>query len=435
MIKSSHSKPLKFLLTIGLTLILPACGGSSGDPLIPPADPDGDATPAPSVPQNVQVVAGDGDSSEVQNAVSWTVDPDATDYTVYWDNAAGVTESSSVVVPALEGTGLIVHSDVDVLAGNTYHYRVQASSADGSSGLSNEVSGTPQRSITGNQLNDVAWNGVDTLVAIGDSGVILSSPNGTMDGWTDVSVVNVPETLTGVTWESVNSQFLVVGAGSTVLTGDGFTWVQQDLGNLLGSRNLEDVAWLGNRYIAVGNNGTVITSNGDGSSWTLQDPGVNQGGSSFDGVASNSNQIVIVGTSGTILTSIDAITWTEQQTPTNNDLNDITWDGNQFVVVGSNDTVLTSPDGSTWTSQVPGTSNINFVAVTQWDAGVPASAVLAIVGSSGTFVVNPDANPGSIIRTGTTQQLGGMTWVDDGIAPAYFVIVGNDGTVLTAEYE
>jgi hypothetical protein len=61
--------------------------------------------------------------------------------------------------------------------------------------------------------------------------------------------------------------------------------------------------------------------------------------------------------------------------------------------------------------------------------------VLATVGSAGTYVVNPDADPGTIIRTGTTEQLGGMTWVDDNISQPYFVIVGNDGTVLTSVYQ
>ncbi len=103
--------------------------------------------------------------------------------------------------------------------------------------------------------------------------------------------------------------------------------------------------------------------------------------------------------------------------------------------MGSNDTILTSPDGINWASHVPGTSDINFVAVTQWDSALPANPVVGTVGSAGTFVVTPDADPGVIIRTGTTEQLGGMTWVDDGVAPAYFVIVGNDGTVLTNQYQ
>jgi len=432
MTNKSRLNPQQLLLTIGLALILSACGNNNGD--FASDDSAGPPGTPPAAPVNVHVVSGDDDSSEVQNTISWALDPEATSYTVYWDNAPGVTDTSSVVVPRAQGTRYVIHSDVDVVAGSTYYYRVQATSADGDSGLSAEVAGTPQRSITNNQLNDVAWNGVNVLVAVGDSGVILASPNGTADVWTDVSAPNVPESLEGVTWENVNSQFLIVGAGDTVLTGDGATWVEEDLGNLAGSRNLKDAAWLGDRYIAVGNNGAIITSNNDGSLWMLQDAGAALANTSLNAVAYDTVRIVVVGTNGTILTSIDGVTWEVQAQPVNNDLNDITWDGNQFVIVGSNDTILTSDDGLAWTSHNPGTSDINFVAVTQWDSGLPATPVVATVGSSGTFVVGPDQDPGFIIRTGTTRQLGGLTQVDDGAGTRYFVVTGSDGTVLTARY-
>ena len=425
----------KSLLTIVLVLIMPACNSSSSsgespapdDPAVPPGTP-------PDSPVNVHVVAGDDDSNEVQNTISWSLDPDVTSYTVYWDNAPGVTDASSVVVPSAQGTSYVIHSGVDVVAGSTYYYRVMATSADGDSGLSAEVAGTPQLSITNNQLNDVAWNGADVLVAVGDSGEILASPNGTADAWTNVAAPNVPASLEGVTWESVNSQFLIVGAADTVLTGDGATWTEEDLGNLAGSRNLKDAAWLGDRYIAVGNSGAIITSNIDGSQWTLQDAGAALANTSLNAVAYDTVRIVVVGTNGTILTSVDGVAWDLQAHPTNKALNDIPWDGNHFVAVGSNDTVLTSNDGLTWTAHLPGTADINFVAVTQWDSGLPATPVIAAVGSSGTFVVGPNNDPGFIIRTGTTRQLGGLTQIDDGAGVSYFVITGSDGTVLTAQY-
>ena len=417
---------------LSLFTILLGCGGggSSRTPVINVLPPV-----VVAVPQNVQVVSGDDSSSEIQNTISWTLDPAATDYTVYWDTTPGVTETSAVVTPTVQGTRHVVHSGVDVTAGNTYYYRVQAVAAGSTSSLSTEVVGTPQESITSNQLNDVAWNGLDTLVAVGDSGVILNSPNGVADAWVDTSAANVPVSLTGVTWDDANSQFLIVGAGSTVLTGDGTTWSQEDLSNLAGALNLQDVAWLGDRYIAVGNSGVIVTSNVDGSIWNLQNAGANVANASLNAVASNGNRLVVVGTNGTILTSVDDVTWDEVPTTLNQDLNDLSWDGNQFLVVGSNDTILTSPDGTTWTSHVPGTSNINFVATTQWDSGLPLNPVPATVGSAGTFVITPDGDPGTIVRTGTTEQLGGMTWVDNMVDPAYFVIVGNDGTVLTNQYQ
>jgi photosystem II stability/assembly factor-like uncharacterized protein len=420
------------VFSVGIAIGLSACGGSSsGGPVIDPPSPP----PAPDAPLGIQVVAGDGNNSDSQNTISWFLDPSATDYTVYWSNTPGVTLASNVLVPSAQGTRYAIHSDVDVVAGTTYYYRVEAASTGGASALSAEVQGTPQQSITNSSLNDVAWNGVDNLVAVGDNGTILNSPNGLADGWSDVSTRDAPQSLSAVTWEGVNSQFVIVGAGSTVLTGDGTTWVREDLSNFQGALNLEDIAWLGDRYIAVGNSGSIITSNADGSGWIAQDAGAGVANTALNAVATDSQLIVVVGTNGTILSSADGIAWTELAKPTNNDLNDITWDGDQFVVVGSNDTILTSPDGATWTSHVPGTSDINFVAVTHWDSGLPQNPVLGTVGSSGTYVVEPDADPGMIIRTGTTEQLGGMTWVDDGVAPAYFVIVGNDGTVLTTHYQ
>ena len=432
MSKIKYSETLKYFAVITSALILVACDGSSGGVFPPVIDPPPNPAGAP---QNVQVVSGDGNGSEIENTISWTLNTAATGYTLYWDNAPGVTDSSSVVVPAAEGSRYITHSGVDVLAGNTYYYRVQAMSAGGASALSAEVTGTPQVSITNNGLNDVAWNGIDTLVAVGDAGVILNSPNGLADAWVDASAVNVPNALTGVTWENVNSQFMIVGAGSTVLSGDGSNWNEEDLSNLPGAVNLEDVAWLGDSYIAVGKSGTIVTSNIDGSAWTLQDAGANVANTSLNAVASSNDRIVVVGTNGAILNSVNGVNWDLLANFTNNDLNDISWDGTQFSVVGSNDTFLTSPDGITWTSHVPGTSDINFIAVIQWDSGLPQNPVLGVVGSAGTFVVSPESNPGVIIRTGTTEQLGGMTWVDDGVAPAYFVIVGNDGTVLTNQLQ
>ena len=123
---------LKTLLTIGCVHILSACSSSSDPAVADQTNPPGSQ---PDAPASVFVVSGDDDSSEVRNTISWALDPDATDYTVYWDNAPGVTDASSVVVPAQQGTRHVVHSDVDVVAGGTYYYRVQASTADGASAL------------------------------------------------------------------------------------------------------------------------------------------------------------------------------------------------------------------------------------------------------------------------------------------------------------
>ena len=425
---------LKFFAAFSLIIILAACSSSN----------DGVSFDPTVAPQNVQVVSGDGDSSALHNTISWTLDPAATGYVVYVENTPDdVTEDSTEVVPSAKGFNYVTHSGDDVVAGTPLYYRVQALSGGLSSILSAEVTGTPQESKTDKQLNDVAWNGADTLVAVGEAGVILNSPNGVDSAWTDISdLVNTPEALKGVTWDSDNLQFLIVGAGLTVLTGDGTTamWAPKDLSNLpvASTTDLEDVAWLGDRYIAVGRSGIIITSL-NGSDWDLQDSGLGTTGVTLNGVASDGNLIVVAGTSGTVLTSGDSgVNWQLQPLPAvfdTRNLNDVTWDGNRFGIVGSNDTILTSVDGEIWTSHIPGTSSTTFVGASQWDSSLPVNPIVGAVGSSGTFIVSPDTVNGLIIPTGTNERLSGITWVDDEVTSPYFVIVGNDGTVLTSQLQ
>ena len=69
-------------------------------------------------------------------------------------------------------------------------------------------------------------------IAVGDSGVILNSPNGLADAWTDVSTVNAPQSLKGVTWDG--NQFVVVGSNDTILTSpDGIAWTSHIPGLLI----------------------------------------------------------------------------------------------------------------------------------------------------------------------------------------------------------
>lgn len=414
---------LKYIAAFGVLLTLTAC---SDDGVSIVFDPD-------VAPQNVQVVSGDGSSSEVQNTISWTRDTAATDYVVYVSNTPGVTDSSTEVDSTASGFDWVTHSGMDVVAGTALYYRVQAISGTLTSILSDEVTGTPQETVTGNQLNDVAWNGTNTLVTVGDSGMILNSPNGLTSGWT-AATSGVSVSLAGVTWENVNHQFLVVGAGGTVLSSpDANSWSLQPTPD---ATDLEDVAWLGNSYIAVGKNGTILISDGTGSTWTKKTTPSTVTTVTLEGVATNGSRIIVVGTNGSMLASTDGDTWSEVDLGSeNNGLNDVTWDGNRFIVVGSNDTILTSPDGNIWTSQSPGTPDITFVGVTQWDSSLPTNPLTGAVGSAGTFVVSPGAIDGISIDTGTNQQLSGMTWVDDGTSPGYFVIVGNDGTVLTSQQQ
>ena len=433
MFYTKRSGILKFLTSFSVIATLAAC---SDDPSGPVFDPD-----VP--PKNVQVVSGDSNSTDLQNTISWTEVTAATGYVVYVSNTPGVTDSSSEVVPTAAGSNFVTHAGTDVVAGTPLYYKVQALSGEQSSVLSAEVTGTPQESIAVNNLNDVAWNGANLLVAVGDAGAIITSPNGLQDGWTAAAVTGLTESLSAVAWESTNNQFLIVGAGLTVLTGDGINpWQPQDLDGVAGTGNatdLEDVAWVVDRYVAVGKNSLIITSpDGTSSSWTVRNGGDLNDNITLMGVASNADgsKTVAVGTNGTLLTSDDrGLNWTPWTVTESNSFNDVTWDGSQFIVVGTDSTIYTSTDGETWEKLRPIAVDLALIGVTQWDSSLPAEPMPAIVGASGDFIVLPDATTALFIRTGTKEQLSANTWVDDGVNPAYFVIVGHDGFVLTSQVQ
>ena len=426
---------MRYFVSFSIIATLAAC--SDDDIIGPVFDPD-----VP--PQNVQVVSGDSNSTEVKNTISWTEDPTATDYVVYVSNTPGVTDSSSEVVPSVSGSNFVTHSGADVVAGTPLYYKVQAQSGTQSSVLSNEVTGTPEESTTQHNLNDVAWNGTSLLVAVGDNAVIITSGNDLQDGWSQpADVGTLDKSLSAVTWESTNTQFLIVGAGLTVLTGNGIDpWLPQDLDGVAGTTgnatDLEDVTWVVDRYVAVGKNSVIITSVDGGVTWTVRNDGGLSDNTTLMGVASNGDGSVIVsvGTNGTLLTSDDrGLNWIPWTVTESNSLNDVTWDGSQFIVVGATGTVYTSTDGVDWEKSTLIAVDSAFIGVTQWDSLLPAEPIAAIVGATGDFIVFPDAMTGLFIRTGTTEQLSANTWVDDGVNPAYFVIVGHDGFVLTSQLQ
>ena len=413
---------LKPLLIAGSMAALVACGGGGGGGSLGPVfDPN-------VAPQNAQAVAGTGGISGPQNTISWNPVTAATDYVVYWDDAPGVTANSDVLVPVPVSSTELTH--VGLTSGVSYYYRVEARAGSQTSVLSAEVVGTPQAAFTPQNLLDVAWNGTDTLVAVGNSGVIFNSPNGTTDGWRPAAVnpaANTSVTLAGVTWDVDGAQFLAVGGGGSVLTSaDGDTWVTQ---NSQVNIDLEAVVWTGSQFVAVGGSATILTSP-DGITWTRQPaiPPVVTG--TLRGVTASSSLVVAVGNNGAILTSPDGVGWTARPSGTSTSLEDAVWDGSQFVAAGAGDTILTSADGSVWTASGPGSSGVSYFGTTHWSSSLLPAPLLVVGGSSGAIVTSSNAASWVTLPSGTDKQLNGITWMD-GQALTHFIMVGNEGTVLT----
>ena len=220
------------------------------------------------------------------------------------------------------------------------------------------------------------------FVAGGANGTLLQSVDG--KAWTAVASSTSQELYGAGTAGFGN--YVVVGAAGTVLTSSGGTeWTARTSGT---TANLRAVTFGGGQYVAVGDGGTILTST-NGTAWVAAAAvtGVNLRGvahaalsSTVDGAITFTNAYVAVGDGGTVLTSNDAITWTARPVLGSAALNAVTY-GGQFVVVGDQGVIHTSTDGITWTARTSGTSR-NLTSVARSFTGYLA------VGDAGTVLTS-----------------------------------------------
>ena len=307
----------------------------------------------------------------------------------------------------------------------------------------------------GNNLSGVAY-GNGTFVAVGDSGTILTSPDGVT--WT-IRTSGTDSDLFAATY--ANGIFVVVGGstsspstGGTILTSpDGVTWTIR----ISGANGLSGVTYGNSTFVAVGWSGTILTSP-DGVTWITRSSGTN---SHLSGVTYGNGTFVALGELS-ILTSPDGVTWTTRTLGTNYDLSGVTYGNGTFVAVGG--IIFTSPDGVTWTTRSSGTycdasgvtyGNGTFVAVgyetiatspggLTWVIRTPGidSSPSGLTYGNGTFVAvgggtiltSPDGVTWTTRTSGTNYYLSGATYGN-----GTFVAVGgntfypsNSGTILTS---
>jgi len=113
---------------------------------------------------------------------------------------------------------------------------------------------------------------------------------------------------------------------------------------IVSDKKLYGIAYGNNKFIAVGESGTVIISD-NGSVWDTRDS--NNSSAHLYSIAFGNNTFVGVGYKTVIVSTDNGTTFL--QTATSYDFNDISFGNGIFVAVGDDENIHTSTDGDDWT--------------------------------------------------------------------------------------
>jgi hypothetical protein len=310
----------------------------------------------------------------------------------------------------------------------------------------------------GKQINEVAY-GNGLFVGAADEGGIVESTNG--KNWIESQLAPILYDVTGIAYG--NGRFVVVSLYQGLMwSSDGVNWSTKDLGATLlhvcygnglfialgfsneglstdvytssdgenwqkrttGTVDLSRVGFGHNQFIAVGNDGTVMSST-DGMAWNLRQPAMP---SKLNGITYANGQFVAVGDYGTILTSYEGANWTQPKSGTQYGLTDLAYGGGQFVAVGWG-SILTSLDTLNW-----GEPQLTEEALTAVSYG---NGLFVAAGSVWDETIGGD-------RPSILTSTDGVTWAERQVdapgqylsATCYgngqFIAVGSEGVVMTS---
>ena len=203
------------------------------------------------------------------------------------------------------------------------------------------INWTDVPSITPNGLNAVAINpSANQLIAVGNNGVIYTSYNGA--NWYGINEI---------TCVSVNSATNTLNVTNTSgLTLNQAVKFSSSFSSLVANTTYYIKSIVSSTSVtlsATSGGSTLVLTNGTPATQTMMTPLTNT--ATLNDVVYQNNKWVAVGNSGTIITSTNGINWTTQTSNTTVNLEGITYQSGTWVAVGDNNIVLTSPDSVTWT--------------------------------------------------------------------------------------
>lgn len=254
--------------------------------------------------------------------------------------------------------------------------------------------------------------------------------------WTN-NAANFAGNLNGVAF--ANNRFLAVGDQSTVLSAipqpssSALTWSKRTSG----PTSLNDVIFAIDSYYAIGTDSVILRSS-DGNQWSSSViPDLN---TTLNGLATNFTSVVAVGDGGTILNgSSSSTTWSLVDVDFSLNINDVVYfhttansDAVGYYAVTDEGFILKSIDGVSWTTTKISSANLNSIASGYVTSGGNTIDLLVIVGDSNTIMTSSDGI-NWLTQSSPVATLNSVAFGNDGSGNARFVAVGNSGAVITTQ--
>ena len=241
---------------------------------------------------------------------------------------------------------------------------------------------------------------------IGFIGAVLQA----QETW-QVRPSGVTNNLWSVTYAA--NQWVAVGEQGTILTSpDGLGWTRRTSG--FPARWLVSVSYGAGLWIAVGEGGLILTSP-DALAWTPRASGT---AARLNGIAYGGGRWIAVAESGELITSTDSVTWTKLS-PSTDRLRGLLYAYGQFVITGDNGLMRTTIDTTDYAANVlPGGFFVESVAY--------GRRAFVAVGEDGYAVTSVDAVTWTSLASGTAAYLRGITFFN-----GQFIAVGTGGAILT----
>jgi hypothetical protein len=267
--------------------------------------------------------------------------------------------------------------------------------------------------VATNGLWDITF-AAGRFTAVGRYGAIATSTDGV--SWSNVSGGsdrNFRDITRGL--------YIAVGnEGMLATSPEGATWTERPSGT---SNNLRGVTFFQNRFVVVGeqdNVGATILTSATGVAWSRSTaPG------NLFGLAHNGERLVAVGDNGVVVTSSNGVTWSNVFSATrpnpagNRNLNAVTWGGRRFVAVGRDGTVLVSSNGLDWASASFDSPNLHGVAY--------GDGLYVAVARAGGVAYSTNATNWQSFRLDNADDFS-----DVGFGGGQFIAVGEDGLMFTS---